>query len=73
MTTFSIGKAEKHRPHHYVTTTVLDMSWKCTMEQFVLPFNEQFRQLDEVAPSHEVLPQTTRLALLQTAAHAIRE
>ena len=67
MTTSSKGKAEKRRSHTYVTTTVLDKSWKGTTEQFILHFNEQFRQLDEVSPPEESLPYTTRLTLLQTA------
>ena len=50
MTTSSKGKAEKRQLHTYVTTTVLDKSWKGTTEQFILHFNEQFRQLDEVSP-----------------------
>ena len=73
MTTSSKGKAEKHRLHTYVTTTVLDKSWKGTTEQFILHFNEQFRQLDEVSPPEESLPYTTRLTLLQTAIHNIPE
>ena len=73
MTTPSKGKAEKHRLHTYVTTTVLDKSWKGTNEQFILHFNEQFRQLDEVSPPEESLPYTTRLTLLQTAVHNIPE
>ena len=73
MTTSSKGKAEKHRLHTYVTTTVLDKSWKGTTEQFILHFNEQFRQLDEVSPPEESLPYTTRLTLLQTAVHNIPE
>ena len=73
MTTSSKGKAEKHRLHTYVTTTVLDKSWKGTTEQFILHFNEQFRQLDEVSPPEESLPFTTRLTLLQTAVHNIPE
>ena len=48
MTTSSKDKAEKRRLHTYVTTTVLDKSWKGTTEQFILHFNEQLRQLDEV-------------------------
>ena len=32
MTTSSKGKAEKHRLHTYVTTTVFDISWKGTTE-----------------------------------------
>ena len=73
MTTSSKGKAEKHRLHTYVTTTVIDKSWKGTPEQFILHFNEQFRQLDEVSPPEESLPYTTRLTLLQTAVHNIPE
>ena len=71
--TSSKGKAEKCRLHTYVTTTVLDRSWKGTTEQFILHFNEQFRQLDEVSPPDESLPLTTRLTLLQTAVHNIPE
>ena len=73
MTTSSKGKDEKHRLHTYVTTTVLDKSWKGTTEQFILHFNEQFRQLDEVSPPEESLPYTTILTLLQTAVHNIPE
>ena len=73
MTTSSKGKAEKRRLHTYVTTTVLDKSWKGTTEQFILHFNEQFRPLDEVSPPEESLPYTTRLTLLQTAVHNIPE
>ena len=73
MTTSSKGKAEKRRLHTYVTTTDLDKSWKGTTEQFILLFNEQFRQLDEVSPPEESLPYTTRLTLLQTAVHSIPE
>ena len=73
MTTSSKGKAEKRRLHTYVTTTVLDKSWKGTTEQFILHLNEQCRQLDEVSPPEESLPYTTRLTLLQTAVHSIPE
>ena len=50
MTTSSKGKAEKHQLHTYVATTVLDKSWQGTTEQFILHFNEQLTQLDEVSP-----------------------
>ena len=73
MTTSSKGKAEKCRLHTYVTMTVLDKSWKGTNEQFILHFNEQLRQLDEVSPPEESLPYATRLTLLQTAVHNIPE
>ena len=56
-----------------MTATVLAKSWKGTTEQFILHFNEQFRQLDEFSPSEESLPYTTRLTLLQTAVHNIPE
>ena len=65
MTTASKGKAEKHRLHTYVTTTVLDKSWWGTTEQFILHFNEQFRQQDEVTTTEESLPYNTRMTLLQ--------
>ena len=73
ITTSSKGKAEKCRLHAYVTTTVLDKSLKGTTEQYVLHFNEQFRQLDDVFPPEESLPYTTIITLLQTAAHNIPE
>ena len=72
-TTSSKGKAEKRRLHTYVTTTILDKSWKSTPEQFILHFNEQVRQLDEVSPLEESLPYITRLTLLQTAVQNISE
>ena len=73
MTTSSKDKAEKRRLHTYVTTTVFDKSWKGTTEQFILHFNEQFRQLHEVSPPEESLRFTTQLTLLQTAVHNIPE
>ena len=73
MTTSSKGKAEKRRLLTYVTSTVLDKSWKGTTEKFFLHFNEQFRKLDEVSPPDESLPYTTTLTLLQTAVHNIPE
>ena len=73
MTPSSKSKTEKCRLHTYVTTSVLDKSWKGTTEQFILHFNEQFRQLDEVSPPEESLPYTTRLTLLQNAVHNIPE
>ena len=73
MTTSSKGKAEEFILHTYVTTTVLEKSWKGTTEQFILHFNEHFRQLDEVSPPDKSLPYTTTLTLLQTAVHNIPE
>ena len=50
MTTSSKGEAGKRRLHTYVTTTVLHKYWKGTTGQFILHFNEQFRQFDGVSP-----------------------
>ena len=47
--------------------------WKGTTEQFVLPFHEQFRQLDELTPLKEQLPHPVRLTLLQTAVRSVPE
>ena len=73
MTHSSKGRAEKRRLHTYVTTTVLDHSWRGTTEQFVLHYHEQFRQLDDVSNNEEILPSATKMTLLQTAVQAIPE
>ena len=49
MRTSSKGASEKRRLTQYVTNTVLDDNFKGTTEQFVLHFNEQFRQLEEIS------------------------
>ena len=46
MRTSSKGGSEKIRFTQYITNTVLDDNVKGTTEQFVLHFNEQFRQLE---------------------------
>ena len=43
------------------------------MAQFVLHFNEQFRQLDEISDDSEKLPSTVKLTLLQTAVRSIND
>ena len=43
MSTSSKGLNERHRLYACVSTTVYDESWKCTTEQFVLHFHDQFR------------------------------
>ena len=53
MTTSSKIKAEKCRLLTYVTTTVLNKSWQGTAEEFILHFNEQFRQPDKVSPTKD--------------------
>ena len=66
MRTSSKGASEKRRLTQYVINTVLDDNFKGTTEQFVLHFNEQFRQLDEISEDSEKLPPTVKLTLLQT-------
>ena len=69
----SKGASEKRRLTHYVTNTVLDDNFKFTTEQFVLHFNEQFRQLVEISEDSEKLPPTVKLTLLQTAVRSIND
>ena len=73
MRTSSKGASEKRRLTQYVTYTVLDDNFKGTTEQFVLHFNEQFRQLDEISEDSEKLPSTVKLTLLQTAVRSIND
>ena len=73
MRTSSKGASEKRRPIQYVTNTVLDDNFKGTAEQFVLNFNEQFRQLDEISEDSEKLPPTVKPTLLQTAVRSIHD
>ena len=42
----SKAASEKRRLTQYVTYTVLDDNYKGATEQFLLHFNEQFRQLE---------------------------
>ena len=71
--TSSKGASEKRRLTQYVTNTVPDDNFKCTTEQFVLHFNEQFRQLEEISEDSEKLPSTVKLTLLQTAVRSIND
>ena len=71
MRTSSKEVSEKRRLTQYVTNTVLDDNFKGTTEQFVLHFNEQFRQLEEISEDNERLPSTVKLTLLQTAVRGI--
>ena len=73
MRTSSKGASEKKRLTQYVTNTVLDDSFKETTEQFVLHFNEQFRQLDDISDDSEKLPPTVKLTLLQTTVRSIND
>ena len=73
MRTSSKRASEKRRLTQYVTITVLDDNFKGTTEQFVLHFNEQFRQLDEISDDSAKLPPTVKLTLLQTAVRSIND
>ena len=73
MRTSSKGASEKRRLTQYVTNTVLDDNFKGTTEQFVLHFNEQFRQLEEISEDDERLPPTVKLTLLQTPVRSIND
>ena len=73
MRSSSKGPSEKRRLTQYVMNTVLDDNFKGTAEQFVLHFNEQFRQLDEISEDSERLPPTVKLTLLQTAVRSIND
>ena len=73
MRTSSKGASEKRRLTQYITNTVLDDNFKGTTEQFVLHFNEQFRQLEEISEDDERLPPTVKLTLLQTAVRSIND
>ena len=73
MRTSSKAASEKRRLTLYVTNTVLDDNFRGTTEQFVLHFNEQFRQLDEISDDSEKLPPTVKLTLLQTAVRSIND
>ena len=63
----SKGASEKRRLTQYVTNTLLDDNFKGTTKQFVLHFNEQFRQLDEISEASELFSPAVKLILLQNA------
>ena len=71
--TSSKEASEKRRLTQYVTDTVLEDNFKGTTEQFLLHFNVQFRQLDEISDDSEKLPPTVKLTLLQTAVRSIND
>ena len=71
MKSSSKGASENRRLTQYVTNTVLDGNYKGTTEQFVLHFNEQFRQLEEISEESEHFPPQIKLQLLQNAVRPI--
>ena len=73
MKSTSKGASEKRRLTQYVTNTTLDDNYKGTTEQFVLHFNEQFRQLEEISEESEHFPPQIKLQLLQNAVTPIND
>ena len=67
MKSSSKGASEKRRLTQFVTHTVLDDNYIGTSDQFVLHFNEQFRQLEEISDPSEHFPPQIKLQLLQNA------
>ena len=51
----------------------MDDNYKGTTEQFVLHFNEQFRQLEEISEESEHFPPQIKLQLLQNAVRPIND
>ena len=71
MKSSSKGASEKRRLTQYVTNTILDDNYRGTTEQFVLHFNEQFRQLEEITEEAEHFPPQIKLQLLQNAVRPV--
>ena len=61
----------KRRLTQYVTNTTFEDNYKGATEQFVLHFNEQFRQLEEISGPSEHVPPQIKLQLLQNAVRPI--
>ena len=51
----------------------MDDNYKGTTEHFVLHFNEQFRQLEDISDSSEHFPLQIKLWLLQNAVRPIND
>ena len=73
MKSSSKGASEKRRLTQYVTNTVLADNYKGTTEQFVLHFNEQFRQLEEFSEESEHFPPQIKFQLLQNSVRPIND
>ena len=69
----SKSASEKRRLTQFVTNTVLNDNYKGTNEQFVLHFNEQFRELEEISDPSEQFPPQIKLQLLQNAVRPIND
>ena len=72
MKSSSKGASEKRRLTQYVTNTIMDDNYNCTTEQFVLHFDDQFRQLEEISDPSEHFPPQIKLQLLQNAVSPIK-
>ena len=46
---------------------MLDNQFRGTTQQFVLHFNEQFKRLDDLTDISERMPESIKMALLQSA------
>ena len=73
MKSSSKGAFEKTTLTQSVTNTVLDDNYKGTTDQFVLHFNEQFRQLEEISEESEHFPPQIKLQLMQNAVRAMND
>ena len=73
MKSSSKAASEKRRLTQYVTNAVLDDNHKGTTKQFVLHFNEQFRQLEEISDESEHFPPQIKLQLLLNAVRPIND
>ena len=73
MKSSSKGASEERRLTQYVTNKALDDNYKDTTEQFVLHFNEQFWQLEEISEESEHFPSQIKLQLLQNTVRPIND
>ena len=73
MKSSSKGASEKTRLTQYVTYTVLDDNYNGTIEQFVLHFNEQLKQLEEISEESKHFPPQIKIQLLQNAVRPIND
>ena len=65
--------SEKRRLTQHVTSTILDDNYKGTTLQFVLHFNEQLRQLQEISDPSEHFPPQIKLQVLQNAVRPVND
>ena len=72
MKSSSKGASKKRMLNQNVSNT-FDDNYKRTPEQFVLHFNEQFRQLEEILDESEHFPPHVKLQLLYNAVRTIND